>query len=168
MFGVCQTQEKGESSQRRELAAYISSMFLTFDLTDACFIVIVVRLLSHVRLFATPWTEARQASLSITSFWSLLKLMSIESVMPSNHLILCHPLLLQPSIFPSIGVFPSESAALSIGLQLQRTEVMLSVILCGFSFIFFPKFCIWYIIWECCSLSSPISSSLQMVSSYKR
>ena len=167
MFGVCQTQEKGESSQRRELAAYISSMFLTFDLTDACFIVIV-RLLSHVRLFATPWTEARQASLSIINSRSLLKLMIIKLVMPSNHLILCHPLLLQPSIFPSFGVFPSESAALSIGLQLQRTEVMLSVILCGFSFIFFPKFCIWYIIWECFSLSSPISSSLQMVSSYKR
>ena len=57
-----------------------------------------VQSLSHVQLFATPWTAARQASLSITNSWSLLKLMSIESVMPSNHLILCHPLLL-PSIF---------------------------------------------------------------------
>ena len=57
----------------------------------------------------TPWTAARQASLSITSSWSLLKLMSIESVMPSNHLILCHPLLLQPSIFPRIRVFSNES-----------------------------------------------------------
>ena len=140
MFGVCQAQEKGESSQRRELAARISSMFLTFDLTDACFIVIVVRLLSHVRLFATPRTAAQQASLSITSFWSLLKLTFIESVMPSNHLILCHPLLPVPSIFPSIGVFSRESAALSLGLQ--RPEVILSVILCVFSFIFFPKFCI--------------------------
>ena len=56
---------------------------------------------------ATPWTAARQASLSITNFWSLLKLMSIESVMPSNHLILCHPLLIPPSIFPSIRVFLS-------------------------------------------------------------
>ena len=63
---------------------------------------------SHVCLFATPWTAARQASLSITNSWSLLKLMSIESVMPSNHLILCHPLLL-PSILPSIGVFSNES-----------------------------------------------------------
>ena len=58
---------------------------------------------------ATPWTAARQASLYITNSWSLLKLMSIESVMPSNHLILCHPLLLLPSIFPSIKVFSNES-----------------------------------------------------------
>ena len=67
-----------------------------------------VQSLSHVRLFATPWTATHQASLSITSSRSLLKLMSIESVMPSNHLILCHPLLLPPSIFPSIRVFFSE------------------------------------------------------------
>ena len=59
---------------------------------------------------ATPWTAARQASLSITNSWSLFKLMSIESVMPSNHLILCHPLLLLPSIFASIRVFTNESA----------------------------------------------------------
>ena len=57
----------------------------------------------------TPWTAAHQASLSITNSWSLLKLMSIESVMPSNHLILCHPLILPPSIFPSIQVFSNES-----------------------------------------------------------
>ena len=62
--------------------------------------------------FATPWTAASQASLSITSSRSLLKLMSIELVMPSNHLILCHPLLLLPSIFPSIRVFSNESALL--------------------------------------------------------
>ena len=68
-----------------------------------------VQLLSHVCLFATPWTAARQASLSITNCWSLLKLMSIESVMPSNHLILCHPLFLLPSIFPNIRIFSSES-----------------------------------------------------------
>ena len=68
-----------------------------------------VQLLSHVEHFATPWTEACQASLSITNFRSLLKLMSTESVMPSNHLILCHPLLLLPSIFPSIRVFSNES-----------------------------------------------------------
>ena len=61
------------------------------------------------QLFATPWTAAHQASLSITNSWSLLKLMSIESVMPSNHLIFCCPLLLPPSIFPSIRVFSSES-----------------------------------------------------------
>ena len=69
-----------------------------------------VQSLSHVRLFATPWTAAHQASLSITNSWSLLKLMSIKSVMPSNHLILCHPLLLPSSIFPSIRDFSNESA----------------------------------------------------------
>ena len=69
---------------------------------------VVVQLLSHVQLFATPWTATCQASLSITNSWSPPKLMSIESVMPSNHLILCHPLLL-PSIFPSIRVFSNES-----------------------------------------------------------
>ena len=67
-----------------------------------------VQLHSRVRLFATPWTAARQASLSITNSQSLPKLMSIELVMPSNHLILCHPLLLLPSIFPSIRVFSNE------------------------------------------------------------
>ena len=68
-----------------------------------------VQSLSRVQLFVTPWTAARQASLSITNSWSLLKLMSIESVMPSNHLILCCPLLLPPSIFPSIRIFSNES-----------------------------------------------------------
>ena len=67
-----------------------------------------VQSLSCVQL-VTPWTAAHQASLSITNFWSLLKLMSIESVMPSSHLILCHTLLLLPSIFPSIRVFFNES-----------------------------------------------------------
>ena len=65
---------------------------------------------SVVSDFVTPWIAACQASLSIANCWSLLKLMSIESVMPSNHLILCHPLLLPPSIFPSIRVFSNESA----------------------------------------------------------
>ena len=67
-------------------------------------------LLSRVQLFATPWTAARQAPLSITISWSLLKLMSIGLVMPSNHLILCCPFLLLSSIFPSISVFSNESA----------------------------------------------------------
>ena len=70
---------------------------------------ISVQSFSHVQLFATPWTAAHQTSLSITNSQSLLKFMSIESVMPSNHLILCHPLLLPPSIFPSIRVFSKES-----------------------------------------------------------
>ena len=69
-----------------------------------------VQLLSRVWILATPWTATRQASLSITNSRGLLKLMSIESVMPSNHLILCCPLLLLPSIFPSIRVFSNESA----------------------------------------------------------
>ena len=69
-----------------------------------------VQLLSWVRLFVTPWTPACQASLSITNSWSLPKIMSIESLMPSNHLILCQPLLLLPSIFPNIRVFSNESA----------------------------------------------------------
>ena len=69
----------------------------------------LVQSLSHVQLFSTPWTAACQASLSITNSWSLLKLMFSKSVMPSNNLILCCPLLLPPSIFPSIRVFSSES-----------------------------------------------------------
>ena len=71
---------------------------------------LVIRSFSHVQLFATPWTAALQASLSITISWSLLKLMSIESVIPSNHLILCRPLFFLPSIFPSIRVFSNELA----------------------------------------------------------
>ena len=71
-----------------------------------------VQSLSRVQLFATPWTAACQASQSITNSQSLLKLMSIKSVMPSNHLILCCPLLLPPSVFPSIRVFSNESVLL--------------------------------------------------------
>ena len=73
-------------------------------------LIVAVQSLSHVRLFATPWTAVHQAPLSSTISRSLLKYMSIESVMPSNHLILCCPLLLWPSIFPSIRVFSNESA----------------------------------------------------------
>jgi len=84
-----------------------------------------VQLLGHVRLFVTPWTAAHQASLSITNSWSLRKLMSIESVMPSNHLILCHHLLFLPSIFPSIRVFfkwvsSLHQVAKVLELQLQH------------------------------------------------
>ena len=68
-----------------------------------------VHSLHHVQLFTTPWTAAQQASLSITNSWSLLKLMSTELVMPSNHIILCHPHFLLPSIFPRIRVFSNES-----------------------------------------------------------
>ena len=72
-------------------------------------IISLVQSFSRVWLSVTPWTAALQASLSITNFWSLLRLMSIELVMPSNHLILCHPLLLLPSVFPNIRVFSNES-----------------------------------------------------------
>ena len=86
---------------------------------------VIVQFLSHVWLFLTPWTAASQASLSFTTSCSLLKLTSIESVIPSNHLILCCPLLLLPSIFPSIRVFSNESAlshqvAKVLELQLQH------------------------------------------------
>ena len=71
---------------------------------------VIVQLLGRIWHFTTPWTGACQASLSFTTSWSLFKFMSIESVMPSNHLILCHPLLLLPSVFPSIRVFSNGSA----------------------------------------------------------
>ena len=71
--------------------------------------IVAVQSLSCVQLFETSWTAAPQASLSVTIFWTLIKLMSIESMMPSNHLILCHTLLLLPSIFPRIRVFSNES-----------------------------------------------------------
>ena len=82
-----------------------------------------IQLLSHVRLFVTPWTAAHQASLSVTSSWSLLRLMSIELVMPSNHLILCCPLLLPPTIFPALGSFPLSPFFTSGG---QNIEVSVS------------------------------------------
>ena len=74
------------------------------------YFLVVVQFLSRVQVFETPWTEACQAPLSLTISWSLLKFMSVELGIPSNHLILCHPLLFPPSIFPSIMVFSSESA----------------------------------------------------------
>ena len=83
-------------------------------------------LLSCVRLFATPWTAACRASLSFTIFWSLLKFMSIESVMLFNHLILRHPLLLFPSIFPIVRVFPNESALLTRWLKYWRFNCSIS------------------------------------------
>ena len=85
------------------------SQLVVFTRVKLTFLVIV-QSLSRVPLFATSWTAARQASLSFTISWSLFKFMSTESEMPSNHLILCHPLLLLPSIFPSIRVFSNELA----------------------------------------------------------
>ena len=84
--------------------------FIYFLIEDNCFTEFCsVQSVSHAQLFATPWTAVCQASLSMTNNWSLLKLMSIESVMPSNHLILCYPLLLKPAIFHSIRIFSNES-----------------------------------------------------------
>ena len=100
LYGLFYSLVKKESTK---------NMSLTFPSIHSIF-VIVVQLLSHVRLFAIPRTAALQASPSFTISQHLLKLLSIESVMPSNHLILCHPLLLLPSIFPSIRVFSSDSA----------------------------------------------------------
>ena len=102
------------------LTARLTLFFSAIALQNRCWLVLArqmkdihfssIQSLSHVWLLATPWTAARQASLSITNSWSLLKLMTIESVMPSNHLILPRPLFLLPSILPSIRVFPKELA----------------------------------------------------------
>ena len=96
---------------------YLITMYIPWEELGLCFTIDLLSLLffssvqslDRVRLFVTPWTAAHQASLSITNSPSLLKLKSIKLVMPSNHLILCHPLLLLPSIFPSIRVFSKES-----------------------------------------------------------
>ena len=85
----------------------------------------VVQMLSHVPLFTTPRAAARQATLSFTISWSWLKLMSTESVMPSNHLILCNPLLLLPSVFPSIRVFSSELALCTGGQSIGASASVL-------------------------------------------
>ena len=96
------------------LLQHLFRLFIKLKISSICcvpapmLVLSSVQSLSHVQLFATIWAAAQQASLSITNSWSLLKLMSIMSVMPSNHLILCHPLL-PPSIFPSIRVFSNES-----------------------------------------------------------
>ena len=92
---------------------------------------VVVQPLSHVQLFVIPWSAAHQPSLSFTSSWSLLKLMSIESVMPSNYLILCLLLLLLPSIFPCIRVFPNESAPASGGQSIEASASVLPVTIQG-------------------------------------
>ena len=93
-------------SQKQVKDCFLSSWGSWFDHNHN---ITVVQSISGVWLFATPWTSAHQASLSIINSWSLFKLMSIESAMPSNHLIFCHPFLLLPSIFPSFRVFSNES-----------------------------------------------------------
>ena len=105
------TESKTGSKSLRESSKHISQS---------------VQSLSRVQLFATPWTAARQASPSITISQSLLKLMAIESVMPSNHLFLCHPLLL-PSIFPSIRVFSYESILQSTGVSASASVLPMNI-----------------------------------------
>ena len=118
----CLAQTRAACSPRNTLCLFPkeAALFLTFTktlyrlaqvpLAQSLYPqLVLVQVLSRVRLFATPWTAACQASLSITNSWRLLKLMSIELVMLSNHLILRHPLLLPPSIFPSIRSFSNES-----------------------------------------------------------
>ena len=115
----CYTREWGVTERFLAGKWLVRCVFLKFpllsrwsqelDCAETWVLFVVVQSLSRVQLFATPWTAARQASLSFTISQSLLKLMSIESVMSSNHLILCRPLLLLPSIFPSIRVFSNES-----------------------------------------------------------
>ena len=97
--------QKASARDRARIQTWVNREYLSI----ISFLFATIQSLSQVRLFETPWTAALQASLSITNSQSLLKLMSIELVMPSNHLILCHPLLLLPSIFPSIKVFSNES-----------------------------------------------------------
>ena len=101
-FRLCPKKEEGRGGVQR-IGAQLGNCWCCLSYGS-------VQSLSCVRLFATPWTAACQASLSVTNSQSLLKLMSIESVMPSNHLTLCHPLLLLPSIFASIRVFSNDSA----------------------------------------------------------
>ena len=107
-----------------------------------CQVIVFIRqqqncsVLSPVRLFATPWTAAHQASLSFTISWSLLKLMSVESMMPSNHLILCCPLLFLPSIFPSIMLFSNE-LVLCITWQIIGAPTSPSVLLLNIQLISF-------------------------------
>ena len=110
MVACTQRHQVQETPGGREGLAY--SCDLPPDPEVSALELVVVQLLTHVRFFATPWTAAHQASLSITKSWSLLKFMAIELVMPSNHLILCCLLLLLPSIFPSIRVFSNESVLL--------------------------------------------------------
>ena len=108
-------------------------MYLNRFLNDCLkpYIVVVFQLLSHVQLFVTPQSAALQASLSITNSRSLLKLMSIESVMPSSHLILCHSLLLLPSVFSSVRVFSNESVLTaggqSIGVSASASVLPINI-----------------------------------------
>ena len=102
-----------------------------------------VQSLSHIRLFATPWTVRHQTSLPITNSWSLLKLTSLESVVPSNHLVLCRPVLLLPSIFPRISVFSNESV-----FHINQVAMVLKRKHQSFQWIFRTDFLEDWLIWS--------------------
>ena len=104
-----------------------SPSLATKDVINLISVISSVQSLNHVRLFTTPWTVEHQASLSITSSWSLLILMSIESVMASNYLILCHPFLLLPWIFSSIRGFSNESVFASGGQSIGASASVLPI-----------------------------------------
>ena len=116
-------------------SSHILQVGVYIDITRKCFAIIYyssvqfcsVQSLSRVRLFVTPWTAALQASLPITNSRTLLKLMSVESVMPSKHLIFCCPLLLSPSIFPSIRVFSNESGGQCIGVSASASVLPMNI-----------------------------------------
>ena len=115
--------------------SHILQVGIYIDIDRKCFAIIYyssaqfcsVQPLSHVQLFVTPWTTALQASLPITNSESLLKFMSIESVMSSEHLIFCCPLLLSPSIFPSIRVFSNESGGQRIGVSALASVLPMNI-----------------------------------------
>ena len=114
----------------REFQKNIYFCFIDYAKAFDCVQFSSVQSRSHVQLFATPWTAAQQASLSITNSWSFLKLMSIKSVMPSKHLILCRLLLLLPSILPSIRVFSKkffESGGQSIGVSASASVLPMNI-----------------------------------------
>ena len=125
---IVQIQSTGSTFRETESSFSLSvESWVMYPITRILYsMAFVVQSLSHVQIFATPWTAARQASLSFTTSQSLLKLMSIESVMPSNHLILYCPLLLLPSIFPASGSFLMNQLFTSGG---QSTEASASVLL---------------------------------------
>ena len=119
-------QEEGNILITRDTGSRLRDFFTNRVCKNNFYLILVsppilssVQLLSRVRIFAIPWTTACQASLFITNSWSLPKLMSIELVMPPNHLILCGPLLFLPSIFPSIRVFSNKSA-----LRKELTKIL--------------------------------------------
>ena len=113
------------------LRIWLDCVIFAIIILSIIFVVIVVQSLSHVQLFETPWTAAHQTSPSLIISQSLLKFMSIESVMPWNHLILCCPLLLLPSIFPSIRVFPVNqffaSGGQSIGASASASVLPMNI-----------------------------------------